>query len=221
MQAWEKLWRAPEIAARRSACFEHNPYYAATWIRMGEIEALEMQCTPTDKSALNRMLPALRSLTKEKADVFTKEMVRLCQEVGVALVLVPEFPKLTWHGATKWLDNTAMIMLNLRGKKEDIFWFTFFHEIYHVLHSDKRELCIHDVHAPAETIANDFAAKVLFKTPEMRVRIGCAKSEEELRQIAQELDISLGIVAGQHRYLTKNYAKYGALIQCLQWQKKA
>jgi len=43
--------------------------------------------------------------------------------------------KVPWHGVTKWLlPSKAMILLNLRGKMEDQFWFSFFHKAGHVLH---------------------------------------------------------------------------------------
>lgn len=42
--------------------------------------------------------------------------------------LAPEMEKIPSHGATKWLTTTkAMILLNLRGKAEEQFWFSFFH----------------------------------------------------------------------------------------------
>ena len=53
--------------------------------------------------------------------------------------------KVPWNGATKWLTPTKpMILLCLRGKGEDKFWFSFFHEAGHVLHDSKKDLLIND-----------------------------------------------------------------------------
>jgi hypothetical protein len=72
-------------------------------------------------------------------------MKQLCANAGVAVALVREMKKVPWNGATKWLTpNKAMILLSLRGKGEDKFWFSFFHEAGHVLKDKKKGLFIND-----------------------------------------------------------------------------
>lgn len=94
-------------------------------------------------------------------------MVRLCAEAGVALVFVLEMKGAKVHGATKWLNpNKAMIVLNLRGQKNDTFWFTFFHEAAHILHDGKKALIVDVVDNKAEKNESElqadcFAAKML------------------------------------------------------------
>jgi len=61
-------------------------------------------------------------------------------DAGVALALVPEIKVVPISGAAKWLTpEKAMIGLNLRGKSNDRFWFTFFHEAGHILNDRKKE----------------------------------------------------------------------------------
>ena len=66
------------------------------------------------------------------------------------------------NGAAKWLTpNKAMICLNLRGKSNDRFWFTFFHEAGHILNDGKKTTYI-DVDYqdnPREQRANPFCRK--------------------------------------------------------------
>ena len=46
---------------------------------------------------------------------------------------------------TRWLnDGKAVIQMSIRGKRSDIFWFTFFHEACHVLRHRKQRLIILD-----------------------------------------------------------------------------
>jgi HTH-type transcriptional regulator/antitoxin HigA len=54
-----------------------------------------------------------------------------------------------------------MILLNLRGKMEDHFWFSFFHEAGHVIFDSKKNLYINDgtTDDPTARKANEFAAK--------------------------------------------------------------
>ena len=79
-------------------------------------------------------------MTTADPKVFLPQLISLCAKAGVAVALVPEMPKAPWYGASKWLTPyKAMILLNLRGKREDQFWFSFFHEAGHILHDGKKE----------------------------------------------------------------------------------
>jgi HTH-type transcriptional regulator/antitoxin HigA len=67
-------------------------------------------------------------------------------DCGVALVLLPHFKNTKINGATFWMDNKhkAVVALSLKGSYADIFWFSLFHEIAHLLLHDKREVFLED-----------------------------------------------------------------------------
>jgi HTH-type transcriptional regulator / antitoxin HigA len=51
-----------------------------------------------------------------------------------------ELPKCRINGATRWLSpDKAIIALSLRRRRNDIFWFTLFHEMCHILRHSKKE----------------------------------------------------------------------------------
>ena len=219
VSAWFDIWGNPQVAARRSACFESRPGHAAVWIRMGELEAQEVECTPYDKKRFKEAVARIRGLTRESPAFFVDEMRRECAAAGVALALVPEIPKVPWNGATKWLTPTkAMILLNLRGKKEDIFWFSFFHEAGHVLHDGKKGLYINDGKQAddREKRADAFASETLIPAV-YNDRIGAIHSRDELLVIAEELGVSKGIVAGRYQFLTKKWNWFKDEIVGLVW----
>ncbi|MDH3360487.1 MAG: ImmA/IrrE family metallo-endopeptidase, partial [Desulfobulbaceae bacterium] len=219
VQAWSEIWVNPAVAARRSTCFESRPEHAAVWIRMGELEANEIDCAPYDKNRFKEAVANIRGLTCESPVVFVEEMKRECAAAGVALALVPEIPKVPWNGATKWLTPTkAMILLNLRGKKEDIFWFSFFHEAGHVLHDGKKGLYINDGKKADEheKRADAFAAETLIPAV-YDARIQAIRSHDELQALAAELEISTGIVAGRFQFLTKKWDWYKDEIVKFVW----
>jgi len=164
VSAWKDIWAKPAVAARRSQCFESRPGPASSWIRLGEIKAHRIDCQPFDKNNFIRAVKKIRLLTVKDPEEFIPETIRLCADSGIALALVPEMKKVPWHGATKWLSaSKAMILLNLRGKMEDQFWFSFFHEAGHVLYDSKKDLYINDgsIDDPREQKANEFAAEFL------------------------------------------------------------
>jgi len=219
VSAWEDIWAKPAVAARRSQCFETCPGPASAWIRLGEIKAHQIDCLPFDKNTFIRAVKKIRLLTVKDPEEFIPETIQLCADSGVALALVPEMKKVPWHGATKWLSaSKAMILLNLRGKTEDQFWFSFFHEAGHVLYDSKKDLYINDgsIDDPRERKANEFAAEILIprdRDPE----IAALRAKADVIRLANELRISPGIVAGRFQRLTKKWNYFNGLKRKFQW----
>ncbi len=219
VSAWHDIWSKPAVAARRSQCFETRPGAAATWIRLGEIEAQKIDCREYNRKKFYKVLETIKTLTLKKPEEYVPEMVSLCAEAGVAVSLVPEIKKVPWHGATKWITATkALILLNLRGKAEDQFWFSFFHEAGHVLNDSKKDLHINDGKEddPSEKKANAFAAEFLIPS-EYDPDIKCFRSKADIIALASKLHIAPGIVAGRYQRLTKKWSYFKDLIRPLRW----
>lgn len=219
VEAWCRIWEAPAVAARRSPCFESKRGPASAWIRLGELQARAINCQTFDKVRFKKALKQIRYLIREPAYVFQPEMKRLCAESGVAVAMVREMKKVPWNGATKWLTpHKAMILLCLRGRGEDKFWFSFFHEAGHVLHDSKKDLLINDGSQddPREKQANDFAAESLIPS-KYDDAIRRIRSKAEIVQMADLLGIATGIVAGRYQFLTGNWHYFKELIRTLEW----
>ncbi len=219
VNAWKGIWEVPAVAARRSQCFESQLGPASAWIRQGELQAHGIECHPYDKSRLEKILVTIRGLTRTSPSVFQHEMRNLCAGAGVAVAFVKEMKKVPWSGATKWLSpRKAMILLNLRGKGSDIFWFSFFHEVGHVLHDSKKDLLINDGSKddPRETRANRFAAEFLIPS-KYDSEIRNIRSKKEIVSLSSKLSISPDIVAGRYGYLTRKWHYFKELITPLQW----
>ena len=219
VSSWEEIWVEPKVAARRSQCFESRPGHAATWIRIGEILAMDIECKPFDKTLFKQALQTVRSLTLKSPQEFIPQMIQICAQAGVAISLVPEMPKVPWSGATKWLTpKKAMIIINLRGKSEDKFWFSFFHEAGHVINDNKKSLYIND-HSddPVEKRADEFAANILFPDG-CKDQIPSLTTKVQIKTFAKRLGLSPGIVAGQYQFLTGKWSWYNDLIKKFVWE---
>lgn len=127
------------VAFRKAQTGEASNYALAAWLRKGEIEAGKVSTQPFKKSILRKKIPEFRSLTLEAPEEFFPKMVDICASCGIALVIVPHISKTYVCGATQWKDYKAIVQLSVRGGRADIFWFTFFHEIAHILIHEKRE----------------------------------------------------------------------------------
>ena len=221
VDAWRSVWEHPAAAARRAACFESSPGPTSAWLRLGQLKARAIDCAPYDKKRFTENLRIIRTLTVREPEEFIPEMRRLCAEAGVAFTLVPEMKHAPWSGAAEWLTpNKAMILLNLRGKAEDRFWFSFFHEAGHILHDSKKATFIDDGKSyaddPAEKKADDFAAEMLIPRT-FDSAIAGARSAANIRTIAKLVGVSPGIVTGRYHYLTQKWHYFRDLITPFQW----
>ncbi len=221
VKSWRDIWEEPAVAARRSHCFESQPGPASAWIRQGEIQAHTINCQPYDKKRFEESLETIRGLTRTAPETFQHEMRSLCAEAGVAVTFVKEIKKVPWCGATRWMSpRKAMILLNLRGKGSDIFWFSFFHEAGHVLNDGKKDLLINDGKKddPREERADRFAAEFLIPSRYDEL-IRSVRSKKEIVNLAKKLGISPAIVAGRYRHLTKKWHFFKELITPLVWKE--
>ena len=140
---------------------EISDYGVLAWLRKAELEGLNIEVKKFNRKKLKGLVPTFRKLTLKDPEDFYPEMVRLCAECGVALVLVSYISKTYICGATIWRNNKAILALSVRGKKADIFWFTFFHELAHLINHSKKEFHINYERSNEENEANDKASNYL------------------------------------------------------------
>jgi len=123
------------IAFRTSNAHEHKTGAVTAWLRYGAIKAEGIKCQSWNPELLRSKLPELRSITREKSPaVIIQRIQDICSACGVAVVVARAPSGCRASGATTFLSsNIAMILLSFRFRADDQFWFTFFHEIGHVL----------------------------------------------------------------------------------------
>lgn len=200
--AWEDVYADLTCEFRTSKAFEAKQGALAAWLRLGEIAARDLYCEPFDRKKLEAALPSLRELTRETADVFTERMRTLCAACGVAVVFVPELSGSRASGATRWLTPAkALIQLSLRYKTDDHLWFTFFHEIGHVLRHGKTDVWIEATSPavdgdPREADADRFSRDVLIP-PHHAADLRELKTADDVRRFADSIGVSSGVVVGR------------------------
>jgi len=200
-EQWRGLWTAVGVAYRKSAVFKSDPGAVAAWLRKGELEAQRLQCQAYDPERFRKALAEIRGLTLRPPEVFQPETARLCAEAGVAVVFVPELPRLCISGASRWLSPTkGLIQLSLRYRSDDHLWFSFFHEAAHLLLHGKRQVFIDDGTGKdgLEAEANVFAANFLIPPPAFkRLMKSTPVTEAAILRVAREIGIAPGIIVGR------------------------
>ena len=220
VSAWEDIWNRPELAARKSNCFDTEFHALAAWVRMGERLAQNLSCEPYNAKAFKGVLETIKALAcKPFSEKLLLEAQAVCAKCGVALVFVKKLGKVPFNGAARWLSpDKAMIVLSLRGKSEDKIWFSFFHEASHILHDGKKLLFISgdDSESPEEQQANRFAAEFLI--PEAYDQeISGYTMPVHCSRLATTLGIPRGIVMGRYAHVTNDWYRFQKLIPSFSW----
>ena len=235
---WDRVWKPSITSFRRSPSFAPDATSTTVWLRAGQVAASRIQTAPFDQKALLGAIPSLRALTEPEPLLALPRLQLAMAALGVAVVFVSEFDGCRASGATWWASPTkAVVLLSNRGKREDRFWFSFFHEIGHVLHHAKRDTFLDqnrsdderddlppwaEAHMASaflddgsrdskpEREADDFAAEALIPS-EYRSIVPALTSKAAVVELAARIGVSSGIVAGRYQFETGDYRKYNAL----------
>jgi HTH-type transcriptional regulator/antitoxin HigA len=194
--AWERIWRGPVASFRRSDAYRSDPGAVIAWLRIAQLDVQHVVAKPYAAPIFRKVLQNIRRLTGQ-GDV--NKIVEMCAAAGVVVVFVPEVPGCRISGATWWASpGRAVIALSDRYKKDDRFWFSFFHEAAHVLLHSKRETFVDDGGEDdmLEREADRFAADHLIPA-EHAPRLATLTTSEAVVAFAAELGVAPGIVVGR------------------------
>ena len=192
-QAWDGYYKKAQlkVAFRISLAEVKDPYATSAWIRRGEIlsdrdpmEKLgQIAVRKNLKAALpeiiafaaaNKTLPKHAkkiTYTTPEAEVVDECMTGLqdlCRKIGIRVLFVQNFKSAPIHGMYRWYKDVPLIQLHDRFEKRATMWFTFFHELAHVLYHGKKGICLQNIeithnHPEKEDEANCFAQKCMLE----------------------------------------------------------
>lgn len=223
----DAVHRIHESAFRISKIREASPEALAAWLRKGELESQNVATQSFDRQRLIESLPRIKAMTEKRLVEYRDELTELCASLGVVLVVLPYLQKTYVNGATRWLGKDKVIVqLSLRYSYSDIFWFSFFHEIAHVLNHGKRGRFIDIEKSGSDKIdeeleADRFAAELLIPKEQLRAFIGSGDfSASAIKNLADNLGVGTGIVIGrlQHEKMIPYNSSLNHLRQRFAWR---
>ncbi|MBS1886041.1 MAG: HigA family addiction module antidote protein [Actinobacteria bacterium] len=206
-EALERRWGEPLAQYRKSATYKGSERSRAAWLRWGELLAEDMDLEPVDAGALAAAASQLPRLSRvSPLEAALDEARSRLREVGVALVVLPEFDGTRLSGATRWLPRgIAVIQLSLRHKTDDHLWFSLMHEIGHILDRPRHDF-VDALHAhssdyddpEAERRADAFARDALIDGVALRSFLDRGQLDAaSVRSFAAEMNVSPGIIVGR------------------------
>lgn len=201
-------------AFRLSSNYSVSKEAIVSWLRTGGLLSEKIETNPFSKNKLLNTIPQIRSLSLETTPyVFLSKLKNYLAECGIALIVIPHYPKTYVTGATFWESkNKAVVMMSLRGGWSDVFWFSLLHEIAHIILHGKRTVFIegrtkNEEHEVQEKEADDFASSYLIPSKEYIIFTKKHDfSKKSIEVFSQEIGIHGGIVTGRLQH--DNYLPY-------------
>ncbi len=185
--AWENIYLHKQIPVffRISLKHDKNPYALSVLLRLGEIGSKKIQSPKFNKTELKKLIPVLRQIMIDAPENFAEKIQEQCLMAGVKVIYTPNFKQTVTNGIVRWIDGNPIIQMTDRYKKYDIFWFSFFHEIGHILlHGNKKNVFIEESSATAqskeEKEADNFAENILLPEKEYLLIKNTLKSERDI-----------------------------------------
>ena len=214
VRSWQKYYEPLQksYAFKTSTANETSPASVAAWLRQGEVVGSRIQCEPWNSEGFTDSLSEIRSLTRKKdPEVFIPQLQKICASHGVALVVLQTTPNCPVSGAARFIsENRALIIVSARYLSDDNFWFTFFHEVAHLLLHSKSKLFVDaDFDVPSnvssavqeeEDEANRFAELTLIPAASQSDFHRLPAAYKDVIRFANNIDIAPGIVVGQLQF---------------------
>lgn len=168
------LKRIPEVsqagAYRLAMATNVDPYVLFTWLRMCDLITDNQQIEQElDTDELKRKMPLMKELMFEDVASIQTRLKTYLAESGIKFSIVKHFRGAPVQGVIKKNDDgTLSLLMTIRRKFADIFWFTLFHEIGHIINGDIEDKLIdYDfVESEAEDRADKFATNTLIDAEE-------------------------------------------------------
>lgn len=221
--AWENIYlnQQTPVFFRISLKHAKNPYALSALLRMGEIKANSMDAPDFNKAVLKSILPDLKIIMANKPNNYLQQIQEKCLLAGVKVIYTHNLPKTVIHGTVRWLNNKPVLQMTDRLKRYDIFWFSLFHEIGHILlHGNKKNIFLEEINNAEikdrkEQEADEFATQLLLNDNEYEEIINTIKNGTDIMDVipyyANKFGTHKDIIIGRILYRNKNLYKLGFL----------
>jgi len=194
----------PAFRASRKVTKGSNPEAIASWLRMGERAAAQIHCAPFNPDALEKAVDKIRAMTCQPPEQFQGALQKILTASGVALIICPHMRSTGIHGATFWMgSDKAVVMMTIRYKWADIFWFSLYHELGHILLHGRNTTVLEGENGDTQSTikeaqANRYAADTLIPTENYKEFINNDSFyPNDIQRFADRLGIATGIVVGR------------------------
>lgn len=204
-----------------------DPYVLGAWIRLCQI-ACENRTVSTsfDVNKIDLLIAELKDIMVNHEDEIQDRLTKTLSDYGIEFMVVKHVAGAPVQGyISKGADGAYQMFITLRNKFADIFWFSLFHEIGHIVNGDfqkSRDFIDYQVNAACENAANEFAGNALLERESYLAFVDKGDfSIERIKEYARSQNVKPYIVLGR---LQKNeehlkYQQYSSYKTRYEWVK--
>ncbi len=213
---WSDIYNGSSLAFKIELRHTTEPQAISVWLRLGELQADKINVEAYNKKELRNNLDQIQDIAYQHSDTWLEELQTLCASCGVALVYTPCIAKAPIYGATRWIKNNSVPLIQITDRQKDYnaFWFTFYHELAHILKHGKKDIFIDGIESikpdkEKEEEADAFAARMLLSEKERNELFQYPNFDRELilelsKKFKKHPGIIVAQVQRQYNHLYKN-----------------
>ncbi len=214
-QQWTNIYEGTSLAFKIELKHTAEPQAISVWLRLGELQAEHINVATFDKKEIRHNLAQIQTISYNHSDNWLGELQGICAACGVALVYTPCIAKAPIYGATRWIKNNTIPLIQVTDRQKDYnaFWFTFYHELAHILYHGKKEIFIDGLESikpdkAKENEADAFAARMLLSEKERNELFQYPTFDKNLiLQLSQKFKKHPGIIVAQVQRKNKTLYK--------------
>ncbi len=183
------------VAFRKLINTDKSNFLALAWCQKAKIDARKQELEKLDLTKLkSKLVPLKKVASVAKPDI--KAMQEILNDCGVAMIILPQLKGSGIHGASFVTGKNVVLGLTDRRKTADVFCFSFFHELGHVLREDFYRCGV--LTKDDEDEADKFAADLLIPPSDFDDFIQKSDfSNEAIQAFAKHENVDAGVIVGR------------------------
>lgn len=210
-----------QVAFRGSKKIKVNVNVLYAWKRICEYLTDKINITNEfSKEKLIKNFENIKNTMFMSPNKMINELKKIFAECGIAFEIVHNFVGAPIQGYIQKRKNKIILCMTIRQSFSDIFWFTLFHEIGHLLNEDFKEQYIDYsfIESEVEKKADLFARNILINENDYQNFIKNKKFNiNAIKEFAKLQKIKPGIVIGRLQNDFENYSFMASYREKYKW----
>ena len=166
----------PAGAFRVSSSANIDPYVLGAWIRLCQIKGENRSIkTSFNSTKTDEMIASLKAVMVDKNADVQEELMNIFSKYGIDFTVVKNFRGAPVQGyVAHKQDGSIQMAVTIRNSYADIFWFSVFHELGHIVNGDitkQTKFVDYGMDEKKEEAANQFAREKLINEMDYQVFI--------------------------------------------------
>ena len=189
-----------QVAFRTSSKHKINIYVLYSWQKICHHYTNKISVeSEFNKELLKSKLEDIKKTMFLEVSDMTKELEKIFKECGIAFAVVPHFKGAPVQGFIQKTNSKVILCMTIRQSFSDIFWFTLFHEIGHLINDDISNNFIDFTFENDEELeADKFASNILIPDKDYNKFITKGELDEaSINNFSIKHNVKPGILVGR------------------------